>query len=262
MADEAQATRTAQSGRCDDGRRGVETAAVSDRGGVRAENQDAVVLLELEGAPGCAAVLADGMGGHPDGRLAADVAIAAAAEVLRSAAEPASALPAAVAAANAAIAVRAVPDERGRSLGTTLVLAVASGGRAAVANVGDSRAYLIRAGNAVQLTVDHSWVAEQVRAGILTDEEALRHPRRSRVTRALLGDPVEPDLYEVSMRPHDVLLLCSDGLWESLPAPRIAELLGAEGPLDALVGRLVDAALDAGSTDNVTAAAVRAAPGD
>jgi protein phosphatase len=254
--------REAFAARAHDGRRAVELAAVSDRGGVRAENQDAALLVVLEGAPGCAALLADGMGGHPDGRLAAEVSTAAAAEALRGAAEPAASLPAAVEGANRAIAERAVPDERGRSLGTTLVLAVVSGGRASVANVGDSRAYLVRAGVATQLSVDHSWVAEQVRAGILTDEEALRHPRRSRVTRALLGEPVEPDLFEVAMRPGDVLVLCSDGLWEALSGARIAELLGGDGALDAKVGALVDAALDAGSTDNATAAAVRALADD
>jgi PPM family protein phosphatase len=260
VAEQRQAMREVRSARVHDGRRDLEAAAVSDRGGVRAENQDAAVLVELEGAPGCAAVVADGMGGHPDGRLAADVASGAAAEVLRPAPDPAGALADAVDAANRAIGERAVPDERGRSLGTTLVAAVVSGGRASVANVGDSRAYLVRAGVATQLSVDHSWVAEQVRAGILSDEEALRHPRRSRVTRALLGEPVEPDLFEVSMRDGDVLLLCSDGLWDSLPAQRIAALIGGEGALDTLVGALVDAALDAGSTDNVTAAAVRALP--
>jgi protein phosphatase len=250
--------REARSGRAHDGRRAVEMAAVSDRGGVRAENQDAAVLVELEGSAGCAALVADGMGGHPDGRLAAELATAAAAEALRAAAEPAATLPAAVEAANRAIAERAVPDERGRSLGTTLVLGAVSNGRASVANVGDSRAYLVRGATVTQLSVDHSWVAEQVRAGILTEEEAHRHPRRSRVTRALLGEPVEPDLFEVSMRPGDVLLLCSDGLWDTLPPPRIAELLGGEGGLEELVGGLVDAALRAGSTDNVTAAALRA----
>ena len=254
--------REARSAHAHDGRRGVEMAAVSDRGGVRAENQDAAVLVELEGAPGGAALLADGMGGHPDGRLAADLATAAAADVLRGAEDPVGSLPAAVDAANMAIAERAVPDERGRSLGTTLVVAVVSGGRASVANVGDSRAYLVRGGTAAQLSVDHSWVAEQVRAGLLSEDEALRHPRRSRVTRALLGDPVEPDLYEVAMRPGDVLMLCSDGLWDSLPSRRIAELLGGGGPLDTVVGALVDAALDGGSTDNVTAVALRALPDD
>jgi protein phosphatase len=162
-----------------------------------------------------------------------------------------------VAAANLAIQAHARPDERGRSLGTTLVAAVVCGGRATVANVGDSRAYLVRGGLATQVTADHSWVAEQVRAGLLSPAEAQRHPRRSRITRALLGEPVEPDLFEVNLRPGDVLLLCSDGLWEALSAERIAEALGGEGTLEEKVAAVVDAALVSGSTDNVTAAAER-----
>jgi len=252
-------TRETLGARTHDGRREVEAVWVSDRGAVRAENQDAAELVELEQVPGLALLVADGMGGHPDGRLAADIAVAAAADELEGSDDPQQALVGAVQAANRAIGGRAVPDERGRSLGTTLVVAVVSGGRAAVANVGDSRAYLVRGGVATQLSVDHSWVAEQVRAGILTEEEALRHPRRSRVTRALLGAPVDPDLFEVAMRRGDVLLLCSDGLWESLPARRVAELLHQpDAPLAELVAGLVDAALQAGSTDNVTAAALRA----
>jgi PPM family protein phosphatase len=252
-------TREILSGRTHDGRLEVEAAWVSDRGAVRAENQDAAALVELEAVPGFAMLVADGMGGHPDGRVAAEVAVSAGGAALHAAPDPQQALVDAVQAANRAVGERAVLDERGRSLGTTLVAAVVCGGRAGVANVGDSRAYLVRRGVATQVSVDHSWVAEQVRAGILTEEEALRHPRRSRVTRALLGAPVDPDLFEVSLRPGDVLLLCSDGLWESLSAPRIAELLDQPGtPLPALVAALVDAALSAGSTDNVTAAALRA----
>lgn len=261
MGEPAGAGRETLSVRSNDGRREVELAAVSDRGGVRAENQDAALLVELDGVPGCVLVVADGMGGHPDGRVAAELAARTAAEALRAAEDPAATLAAAVAAANLAVGERAVPDERGRSLGTTLVVAVVSGGRASLANVGDSRAYLVRRGVATQVSVDHSWVAEQVRAGILTEEEAVRHLRRSRVTRALLGAAVEPDLFEVAMRPGDVLLLCSDGLWESLPAARIGELLDQPAvPVEALAAGLVDAALAAGSTDNVTAAVLRALP--
>jgi protein phosphatase len=258
VADEAATTRQAELLHAHDGDLPVELAAVSDRGGVRAENQDAAALAALLAASGCMAVVADGMGGHPDGLLAATLAVNAVRAQVTGAAEPARALPAAVAAANDAIAAHVVPDERGRSLGTTLVAAVVSGGRATVANVGDSRAYLVRGGVATQVSVDHSWVAEQVRAGILSAEEALRHPRRSRITRALLGVPVEPDLFELALRPGDVLLLCTDGLWEPLPAERMAALLGTGGALDEAVAALVDAALRAGSTDNVTAAAIRA----
>jgi PPM family protein phosphatase len=261
MAEQARPpTRRAEVVSADDAGTPLELAAVTDGGPVRAENQDAVAVVSLRQATGGALVVADGMGGHPDGRLAAQLAVDAVVFSLRSTTEPAAQLAAAVAAANAAIAERAEPDERGRSLGTTLVAAVVYGNRATVANVGDSRAYLVRNGTAVQLSIDHSWVAEQVRAGLLSAEEAQRHPRRSRITRALLGEPVGPDLFEVNLRPGDQLLLCSDGLWDALTAERIAELLNAAAPLDVAAGALVDAALAAGSADNVTAAVCRVAP--
>jgi PPM family protein phosphatase len=261
VAERIQAARALSVLAADDAGRPLELAMVTDRGTVRAENQDAALLLELEGSTGCGLVVADGMGGHPDGRLAASLAVDALGTHLRAHAEPATALPAAVAAANAAILSHARPDERGRSLGTTVVAAVVCGGRATVANVGDSRAYLVREGLATQVSVDHSWVAEQVRAGLLSAEEALRHPRRSRITRALLGEPVEPDIFEVNLRPGDQLLLCSDGLWEALGAARIAEVLDPALSAGDAVGALVDAALRQGSTDNVTAALVRVGDG-
>lgn len=246
--------RDVETRRGDDAGHGLLLAAVTDRGTMRAENQDVVALLALEQASGSALVVADGMGGHPDGRLAATLAVSAASGHLRASEDPAVALAGAVAAANQAILARARPDERGRSMGTTLVAAVVRGGRTTVANVGDSRAYLVRDGLATQITVDHSWVAEQVRAGLLSAADAQRHPRRSRVTRALLGEPVEPDLFEVNLRPGDILLLCSDGLWEALAPERIAELLGGGEALEERAAALVDAALQAGSTDNVTVA--------
>jgi protein phosphatase len=241
----------------DDAGSPLELVAVTDTGPVRAENQDMVAVASLRQATGAALVLADGMGGHPDGRLAAQLAVDTALARLRSTTDPAAELTAAVGAANAAIAEHAVPDERGRSLGTTLVAAVVYGSRATLANVGDSRAYLVRAGTCIQLTVDHSWVAEQVRAGLLSPAEGQRHPRRSSITRALLGPPVEPDIFEVNLRGADQLLLCSDGLWDTVAPERIAVLLDPAEPLDRVTVALVDAALAAGSSDNVSAVACR-----
>lgn len=241
----------------DDAGTPLELVAVTDGGPIRAENQDCAMVVSLRHATGCALLVADGMGGHPDGAVAARIAVDAALFTLRSTTDPAAELVSAVAAANSAIAERAAPDERGRSLGTTLVACVVYGSRATVANVGDSRAYIVRGGVAMQITVDHSWVAEQVRAGLLSAEDAQRHPRRSRITRALLGPPVEPDLFEVNLRPGDQVLLCTDGLWDAVPAERIAAVLDVGVALDAAVVALVDAALESGSADNVTAAVCR-----
>jgi len=130
---------------------------------------------------------------------------------------------------------------------------VVAGGRASVANVGDSRGYLLRRGALLQMTVDHSWVAEQVRAGQLAPGAVATHPHRSLLTRALTGDAVEVDVFSAELAPGDLLLLCSDGLWEPLGEARLGELLGGEPALPALAAALCDAALAAGGTDDVSA---------
>jgi protein phosphatase len=159
--------------------------------------------------------------------------------------------------ANAAVA--GVRDLMGGDPGTTLVLAVVADAHAVVANIGDSRAYLIRAGRAAQITDDHSWVGEQFREGKLAASETRHHPRRNVITRAVMGDPVEPDIFPVALQPGDTLLLCSDGVWEPLSDEMLAELLTDGGPLIRDLERMCDAALDAGGRDNVTVVAARLA---
>lgn len=235
----------------------LEVAGATDRGTVRTENQDA--WDAFVGGDGTAVlVLADGMGGHPGGGEAATAALTAAVERLRAGVtnggDAEGAVRAAVAAAGEAVAT--FRDRIGGNPGTTLVIAVIGGdGAGVVANVGDSRAYLIRGGAAQPLTEDHSWVGERVRAGELSPGEARHHPRRNIITRAVMGDPVQPDVYPLSMRPGDTVLLCSDGVWEPLPDAMLAELLTDAGPLRAALERSCEAAIDAGGTDNVTVVA-------
>ncbi len=251
--------RSAHHTRVADGAVVLELAAVSDCGPTRAENQDAWAILPLDPRPGCALVLADGMGGHDDGAIAAYLAVHGAGNILRAGAEPHRALPDAVAEANESIA-RHRASRGGLVTGTTLCVAVLGGGRASIANVGDSRAYLLHDGTLSQVTVDHSWVAEQVRAGHLSPEAVSGHPHRSLLTRALTGDPVEVDLFSTELAPGDVVMLCSDGLWDALDDSRIASLLDPELPSDALAAALCDAALEAGASDNLTVVLCRVAP--
>lgn len=252
------AARSAHRTHAADGVLVLELAAMSDQGPVRPENQDAWAVLPLDPRPGCALLLADGMGGHADGAIAAYLAVHGAGTVLRSSGEPHHALADAVAEANEAIA-RHRASRGGTMTGTTLVAAVVAGGRASLANVGDSRAYLLRGDALVQVTVDHSWVAEQVRAGQLAPAAVAAHPHRSLLTRALTGDPVEVDLFSIDVAAGDLLLLCTDGLWDVLGNERARDLLGdATQPLDTLAAALCEAALAAGATDNVTAVLCRA----
>ena len=203
--------------------------------------------------------LADGMGGHRGGLESARAAVVAAMAVLREGARrSADTLRRAVAAANDAVAIER--ESIGGNPGTTLVLAIIDGLHASVANVGDSRGYLISNPTVTQITDDHSWAAGQVRLGELSAEEARHHQKRNLIERAVMGDPVEADIFEVDATPGDVLLLCSDGLWEPLSDQALGAILATPDPLGVALTRACDAALAGGGTDNVTMVAARWLP--
>ena len=229
-------------------------AGATDRGPVRQENQDAFRLVPL-GSGGLGLILADGMGGQSGGREAAEAAVAGAADRLGAQGGGDERLREAIAVANAAVA--GVRLQLGGNPGTTMVAAVLEGGRLTLAHAGDSRAYLLRDGEATQLTFDHSVTGELVHAGTLDPETARHDPRRNYVTRALLGDRVEPDVAELALISGDVVVLCTDGLWEPLTDGQIAGLAGGDAAPAEGARRLVAAALAAGATDNVTAVVAR-----
>ena len=236
----------------------LEIAGITDRGPVRTQNQD--VWDAHLGVDGRTAVLAlaDGMGGHKGGLESAEAAVRAAMAVLSSrgpSEDPADVLRRAVGAANAAVGV--ARESIGGTPGTTLVLAIIDGNHASVANVGDSRGYLIGGSSVIQITDDHSWAAGQVRLGALDAEEARHHSKRNLIERAVMGDPVEADIFDVDAAPGDVLLLCSDGLWEPLSDPALGAIVAAPDPLGVALTRACDAALAGGGTDNVTMVAAR-----
>lgn len=224
--------------------------AYSHAGLVRAINEDSVLA-----SPPIYAV-ADGLGGHEAGEVASRLAIdTLLAEAPRGA--DAKGLARAARSANRAV-IQAAEQGRGREgMGTTLTAAMVDGTRVAIAHVGDSRAYLLSGGELIQLTDDHSMVADMVRAGTLSEADARWHPNRSVITRALGTDPdMTAETYEVDAAPGDRLLLCTDGLHGMVPDERIAAILGDTADPSAAVRRLVDAALDAGGQDNVSAVVV------
>lgn len=223
-------------------------AAVTDQGHVRSNNQDAYYAGEH------LLVVADGMGGMAAGDVASRLAV----EAMASLDTPIDddrqmdALHAALEAANARIAEVVDGDGSLQGMGTTLTAVIFSADRAALAHVGDSRAYLLRDGRLNQLTKDDTYVQMLVDQGLIRPEEAGSHPRRAVVTQALQGEPVTPSYVIVEPEPGDRWLICSDGLTSVVPAETIeAEMIAQPDP-QACAERLVESALQAGGPDNVT----------
>ena len=159
----------------------------------------------------------------------------------------------AIRAANAAVFRASWQSPKYAGMGTTVAAARLSGSTLSIAHVGDSRVYLIRNGMMQALTADHSWVAEQVAQGYMTDEEAERSPRRNIVTRALgVESSVDIDLAEMPVLNGDLLLLCSDGLTRGVRCSDMLRALQKDGDLAEKTDRLIALANDAGGEDNIT----------
>ena len=224
-------------------------AVATDTGKRRLENEDAYVFEPP------LFVIADGMGGARAGEVAAGLAAEAFEEVGARAREDGF-LEEIIADANRRIWERSRADPETAGMGTTITVAIveASTGRVTFGHVGDSRAYRLREGQLEQVTTDHSLVAELVESGVLTPEEADRHPQRSAITRALGTEPdVEPDIFTIQAEPGDLFLLCSDGLSDMLTEEDIAEVIGTAGRDPTAAGEaLVVAANAEGGEDNIT----------
>jgi PPM family protein phosphatase len=197
-------------------------------------------------------VVADGMGGAQAGEVASEMAVRSFGSGLPDG-SPAEALVKVVEDANRAIHDRSRSDEKTRGMGTTVTAAYVGESEVTIAHVGDSRAYLLRDGELIRLTKDHSLVGELVARGKLTEEQAEMHPQRSVITRALGSEPdVEVDVHVFQARRGDLFMLNSDGLTSMVPEARVKPIIeGADSLADA--GReLIAAANEAGGRDNIT----------
>ncbi len=207
-------------------------------------------------------LVADGMGGHTAGQVASQLAAESslrAVETLQAGSVSLSEkLRHAVDFANREIYSQARMQPELAGMGTTLVCLLAHEGRAALAHVGDSRAYLIRSGRIRQLTDDHSLVGELLRRREISEDAAREHPHRHVLTRALgVRKSVEPDLAEISPQPGDQFVMCSDGLTNHLLDEEIAAAVSSDGDLQAACEALVDLANRRGGEDNTTVVIVR-----
>jgi protein phosphatase len=229
----------------------------------RTSNEDAILVKPVPaladgGGTGFVLGVADGMGGHARGEVASQLAISLLDDLFNHdlPEDIALALKQAYRRANEAIYKQGANEAGENRMGTTLVSAVVRGKYATIANVGDSRAYLIRARQLTQITQDHSLVAEQVARGVISEDQARKSPQRNMVTHALgLTETLDrrmPSIYELTLLPEDRLLLCSDGFFDVLQSEDYVSTILAQSPQDSALA-LASMAMDRGTTDNVSA---------
>ena len=243
----------------------LRAAGLTDVGRKRKHNEDTFVLEMNEGL----FAVADGMGGHAAGEVAAKIAVDTIQEFILDTSQKmestwpypynhqwkfnSNRLAVAVEKANERVMAAVARQPSLKGMGTTVVAAILNGNSLSVAHVGDSRAYRLRGGSIERLTDDHSWVHEQIMTGILTEEEARTHPLKNVVTRALGGGAtVVPELQEFDLQPGDRYLLCSDGLTTMISDEEVESILKSEADLDGACRRLIEAANSNGGLDNVT----------
>jgi PPM family protein phosphatase len=228
-------------------------------GVVRSGNEDSFLLDFEHGV----FVVADGMGGHAAGEVASEMAVQIISRelgVLRGLSDAAASdrLRTAIRTANQAIFERTLAEVDKRGMGTTTTVLVLFARRYLIGQVGDSRAYLLRQGLLYQLTKDHSYVQEQVDAGLLTAEQARVHPYSNVITRCVGASvDVVPDIYFGSLEQGDVLLLASDGLTGMLEDELLVKILSSEGDPQTWVDKMIAEANRRGGLDNITAIVVR-----
>ncbi len=246
----------------------IQAAGNTDIGLVRKNNEDNFGYDLRDGI----FVVCDGMGGQQAGELASKIAVDTVLDYFRQnrnvapvgaarfegVSARAVTLASAIQLANQVIHESGAKDLQHAGMGSTIVAVAVEGDLFSIANVGDSRIYLIRNNDVVQLTNDHSLVMEQVRRGIMTLEEAEHSKMQNVIVRALgTDDSVEPDLADHEFHSDDVLLLCSDGMSRYVKNEKLAEAVN-QGSLEQACSDLIEAAKSGGSDDNITCLLVRA----
>ncbi len=240
----------------------LEWFGLTDRGKIRLTNQDVYQITVRENEEAALLVVCDGMGGANAGNVASRFAAEAFTKIIEPRLEEEldaetrrELLYKGLAEANGTVFDMAVKQPEFRGMGTTLVAALIKGDNATIINVGDSRAYLLSENGFGQITEDHSYVEEMYRLGRITKEDARRHPQRNLITRAVgVEHLVKGDIFELELKQHDVLLLCSDGLTSMAEDEQISEAISRRESLEQAGRELLNMALEGGGRDNITVA--------
>jgi serine/threonine protein phosphatase PrpC len=243
----------------------IEIAGTTDIGKKRQVNEDSLACIDLTNKHGTAAVIAvaDGIGGHAGGKTASTIAVKTLEENTRKYFNNdhvdsylrARMMEDASQAANHKIFEESSANADLKGMGSTMVTALITDGEATISNVGDSRAYLIRDESIRQLTYDHSWRAEQMRLKIMSEEEINQSPFKHTITRSLgFQSDVEIDIFQILLQDGDYLLLCSDGLYESLTDELTVKIIHGKKKPEKISQKLVKTANQRSGHDNITAA--------
>jgi serine/threonine protein phosphatase PrpC len=272
----------------------IQAASQTDLGKVREQNEDDCFVQVSSGGGETSGlfIVADGMGGYKAGEVASKLAVQEIREILNPLFAPSSAqetialpvltgqeeshstrqlpemrevaliherLKQAITKANEVIVGYGKAHREARGLGSTVTVALILGNNAYIANVGDSRTYLLRNDVLRPITKDHSLVARLVDAGHITPDQVYDHPQRNLVYRSLGAghSSVEVDVFYEALKPGDILLLCTDGLWEMTREAELKRILSSGEPLESICQQLIDAANQGGGEDNITAVVVR-----
>lgn len=233
----------------------MKSYSITDVGQKRTVNQDFVFTSETPvGNLPNLFVVADGMGGHKAGDFASSYAVEVLLSTIREDenSNPVKIIRAAIENANTQLLREASDNETMSGMGTTMVLVTIVGHYAYVANVGDSRLYLVDENKISQITKDHSLVEEMVCMGEISRDDARNHPDKNIITRALgAGRDVDVDFFDIRLTPGDILLLCSDGLSNMVPDEDIRQVIRTSETLEETGRRLVSMANDNGGRDNI-----------
>jgi len=223
-------------------------------GKIRAVNEDSFFVSEIDSCGTLLAIVADGMGGHNAGEVASAEAVKMIKDgVASSDSDTKDMLLEAIECANNAIYKMSVKSPQLHGMGTTVTACVISENKVTAAQVGDSRLYLIKDNSITQITKDHSLVEMLIESGSITKEDARQHPQKNVITRAIgTNSSVETDIYEFTVEPEDIILLCSDGLVNMVEDEKILSLITDNKDFENLADKLVCEAENAGGHDNIT----------
>lgn len=240
----------------------MEVGFKSDKGRMRNNNEDACFVLLKDNVY----LVADGVGGGNAGEIASRTAVSEIASYIET--NPigqatnkyavVNYLQDCLDKTNEKIFHQALKYEQNKGMATTLAVVYAKGGSAFIGNIGDSRVYLYRDGELVQLTEDHTYVNTLLRAGIISEEQAQTDERKNMITKALgAEDTVEPDFYQVNIMEDDIFIICTDGLYDEVGSGEITDILREDLSMSDLCNKLIERANGNGGHDNITVICLR-----